>query len=151
MVYPFKRSQHRHILVSEKNTINAIPQACIFLCSLYYIQEAFYYGISVPHITVGWKGGYGGVRLILSLFSQFILPVSAHSIHTDPWCLCDGPDMLDFDSKLQEAAQKYIYCCLHTEQGRPTKMAKQAKPWMSNDSGAPPLISHIHTCGCVVL
>lgn len=33
----------------------------------------------------------------------------------------------------------------YSEQGHPTKMARHTKPWMSNDSGAPPLSHTPHT------
>lgn len=131
MVYPFKQSEHHQILISEKHDSCTIYPLWVLLRSLYHIQEAFYYGISVPHITVGWKrGAMGGVRLILSLFSQFILSVSAQSINKDPRSLCVRQDVFDINRKLQEAAQmpRPLYCCLHTEQGPPTKMARQAKP-----------------------
>lgn len=92
---------------------------------------------SVPHITLGWKKGGamggGGARLILSLFSQFIKSVSAHSIHTDPRSLCVRAGMFDIDRKLQEAAliaasSPLLLCASYAEQGHPTKMARRAKP-----------------------
>lgn len=119
--------------------------------------------------TAGWKkergceGVWGGVRLILLLFNQFIQSIRAHSTHTDPWSLCVTTGMVDTDRisqetpKLAASSLPLLFAC--TEQGHPTKMARQAKQamneqWRWSPSSHTPHTPHTHThhhpCGCVL-